>query len=80
MSAYKHPESALIHGGNTVDPLTGAVNIPIYQTSTFQQKALGLQPAWEYARTGNPTRAALSPPAWPPSPPCFPFSRPATRC
>ena len=59
MSAYKHPESALIHGGNTVDPLTGAVNIPIYQTSTFQQKALGLQPAWEYARTGNPTRAAL---------------------
>ncbi|MBR4457452.1 MAG: PLP-dependent transferase [Clostridia bacterium] len=59
MSAYKHLESALIHGGNTVDPLTGAVNIPIYQTSTFQQKALGLQPAWEYARTGNPTRAAL---------------------
>ncbi len=59
MSAYKHPESALIHGGHTVDPLTGAVNIPIYQTSTFQQKALGLQPAWEYARTGNPTRAAL---------------------
>ena len=59
MSAYKHPESALIHGGNTVDPLTGAVNIPIYQTSTFQQKALGLQPAWEYARTGNPTRTAL---------------------
>ena len=35
------------------------MNIPIYQTSTFQQKALGLHPEWEYARTGNPTRAAL---------------------
>ena len=59
MAAYQHPESALIHGGNTIDPLTGAVNIPIYQTSTFQQKALGQNPEWEYARTGNPTRAAL---------------------
>ena len=59
MSVYRHTESALIHGGNTIDPLTGAVNIPIYQTSTFQQKALGLHPEWEYARTGNPTRAAL---------------------
>lgn len=59
MRAYRHTESALIHGGNTIDPLTGAVNIPIYQTSTFQQKGIGLGPAWEYARTGNPTRAAL---------------------
>ena len=59
MSVYSHTESALIHGGNTIDPLTGAVNVPIYQTSTFQQKALGLHPEWEYARTGNPTRAAL---------------------
>ena len=59
MSVYRRTESALIHGGNTIDPLTGAVNVPIYQTSTFQQKALGLHPEWEYARTGNPTRAAL---------------------
>ena len=59
MASYKHAESALIHGGNTIDPLTGAVNIPIYQTSTFQQKGIGLEPEWEYARTGNPTRAAL---------------------
>ena len=59
MASYRHTESALIHGGNTIDPLTGAVNIPIYQTSTFRQKALGLEPEWEYARTGNPTRAAL---------------------
>ena len=44
MSIYRHTESALIHGGNTIDPLTGAVNIPIYQTSTFQQRALGLHP------------------------------------
>ena len=58
-ASYMYRESALIHGGNTVDPLTGAVNIPIYQTSTFQQKALGKEPEWEYARTGNPTRAAL---------------------
>ena len=59
MAAYRFTESALIHGGNTIDPLTGAVNIPIYQTSTFQQKGIGQEPEWEYARTGNPTRAAL---------------------
>ena len=59
MAEYKHTESALIHGGNTIDPLTGAVNVPIYQTSTFRQKGIGLEPEWEYARTGNPTRAAL---------------------
>ena len=59
MAAYRFTESALIHGGNTIDPLTGAVNVPIYQTSTFQQKGIGLEPEWEYARTGNPTRAAL---------------------
>ena len=59
MAAYRFTESALIHGGNTIDPLTGAVNVPIYQTSTFQQKGIGREPEWEYARTGNPTRAAL---------------------
>ena len=59
MAEYKHTESALVHGGNTIDPLTGAVNVPIYQTSTFRQKGIGLEPEWEYARTGNPTRAAL---------------------
>ena len=59
MADYKGIESRLIHGGGTTDPLTGAVNVPIYQTSTFRQKGLGLNPEWEYARTGNPTRAAL---------------------
>ncbi|SFP58002.1 cystathionine beta-lyase [Ruminobacter amylophilus] len=50
----------LVHGGFTPDGQTGAVNVPIYQTSTYRQKKLG-EPTggWEYSRTGNPTRAAL---------------------
>lgn len=50
----------LIHGGIDGDDLTGAVNVPIYQTSTYQQTALGvLKGDYEYSRTGNPTRHAL---------------------
>lgn len=41
------------------DPLTGAVSVPIYQTSTFVQEAPGVNKGYDYARTGNPTRAAL---------------------
>lgn len=41
------------------DPLTGAISIPIYQTSTFVQEAPGQNRGYDYARTGNPTRAAL---------------------
>lgn len=41
------------------DPLTGAVSIPIYQTSTFVQDAPGVNKGYDYARSGNPTRAAL---------------------
>ncbi|MBC8543840.1 trans-sulfuration enzyme family protein [Bianquea renquensis] len=52
-------ESALIHGGIYGDQQTGAVNVPIYQTSTFEQRGLGQNTGWEYSRTGNPTRAAL---------------------
>ena len=50
----------LVHGGFTPDGQTGAVNVPIYQTSTYRQKKLG-EPTggWEYSRTGNPTRASL---------------------
>ncbi len=50
----------LVHGGFTPDGQTGAVNVPIYQTSTYRQKKIG-EPTggWEYSRTGNPTRAAL---------------------
>ena len=56
---YQQIESALIHGGIYGDPLTGAVNVPIYQTSTYEQQGLGQNKGWEYSRTGNPTRAAL---------------------
>ena len=52
-------ETLLIHGGMTEDPLTGSVNIPIYQTSTFRQEGLGINKGFEYARTKNPTRSAL---------------------
>lgn len=60
MAEYESINSALIHGGIFGDKHTGAVNVPIYQTSTFQQDGLGeMRDGWEYARTGNPTRAAL---------------------
>ncbi|MBR4985148.1 MAG: aminotransferase class I/II-fold pyridoxal phosphate-dependent enzyme [Proteobacteria bacterium] len=60
MANYKHIDSALIHGGIYGDALTGSVNVPIYQTSTYEQKGLGkLVGGYEYSRTGNPTRAAL---------------------
>lgn len=49
-------ETILIHGGSTTDSKTGAVNIPIYQTSTYAQKALGENLGYEYSRTKNPTR------------------------
>src|SRR6478736_5660691 len=48
-----------IHAGNAPDPTTGAVAVPIYQTSTYVQEALGKHKGYEYARTQNPTRAAL---------------------
>lgn len=59
MSNYQNIESALIHGGIYGDKHTGAVNVPIYQTSTYEQPELGRNTGWEYSRTGNPTRAAL---------------------
>lgn len=60
MAHYKHIESAVIHGGIYGDVATGAVNTPIFQTSTYQQDGLGKpRSIWEYSRTGNPTRAAL---------------------
>lgn len=56
---YKTIETGLIHGGIYGDQYTGAVNVPIYQTSTYEQQGLGQNKGWEYSRTGNPTRAAL---------------------
>lgn len=60
-----HPEftglaTKAIHAGYRPDPATGAVNAPIYASSTFAQDGVGaLRGGFEYARTGNPTRAAL---------------------
>jgi len=48
-----------VHAGNEVDPTTGAVSVPIYQTSTYAQDGLGKNKGFEYARTQNPTRSAL---------------------
>ena len=59
MSNSKYIETKLIHGGIDGDKVTGAVNVPIYQTSTYKQAGLGENTGWEYSRTGNPTRAAL---------------------
>ena len=59
MSNYKNTETALIHGGISIDERTGAVNVPIYQTSTYKQDGLGKMRGYEYSRTGNPTREAL---------------------
>ena len=48
-----------IHAGQEPEPQTGAVTIPIYQTSTYVQPELGRHKGYEYARTKNPTRSAL---------------------
>jgi cystathionine gamma-lyase/cystathionine beta-lyase/cystathionine gamma-lyase/homocysteine desulfhydrase len=48
-----------IHTGSEPDEATGAVTVPIYQTSTYAQDALGKNRGYEYARTQNPTRSAL---------------------
>jgi cystathionine gamma-lyase len=52
-------ETRAIHEGQEPDPATGAVTVPIYQTSTYVQDEAGRTKGWEYSRTGNPTRAAL---------------------
>jgi cystathionine gamma-lyase/cystathionine beta-lyase/cystathionine gamma-lyase/homocysteine desulfhydrase len=48
-----------IHAGQEPEPTTGAVTIPIFQTSTYVQPELGRHKGYEYARTKNPTRSAL---------------------
>ena len=48
-----------IHAGQEPDPQTGAVAVPVYQTSTFAQTEVGRHRGYEYARSGNPTRDAL---------------------
>ncbi len=49
----------VIHAGQPPEPATGAVAVPIYQTSTYVQEGLGRHKGYEYARTHNPTRSAL---------------------
>ncbi|HEY0081935.1 MAG TPA: PLP-dependent transferase, partial [Pyrinomonadaceae bacterium] len=52
-------QTTAIHDGQEPDPTTGAVSVPIYQTSTYAQEGLGKHKGFEYARTQNPTRLAL---------------------
>ncbi len=48
-----------IHAGQSPDPTTGAVNVPIYATSTYVQEEIGKNKGYEYSRVSNPTRTAL---------------------
>lgn len=53
-------DTLAIHAGQDPDPTTGAVNVPIYASSTFAQDAVGeLRAGYDYSRSGNPTRTAL---------------------
>ena len=52
-------ETRAIHAGQQADPATGATIVPVYQTVTYTQDAIGQHRGFEYSRSGNPTRAAL---------------------
>ena len=52
-------ETRAIHEGQEPDPATGAVTVPIYQTSTYAQDEVGVHQGYDYARVANPTRTAL---------------------
>ena len=52
-------ETRAIHEGQEPDPATGAVTVPIYQTSTYAQDEVGVHKGYDYARVANPTRSAL---------------------
>src|SRR6266498_5280685 len=52
-------ETRAIHAGQEPDPATGAVTVPIYQTSTYVQEAVGEHKGYDYSRVANPTRTAL---------------------
>ncbi len=81
MSPYKYSTLA-VHAGQHPDPLTGAVNVPVYLSSTFELTGIGSDRGYDYSRAGNPTRdrletalaaleggtrATRSPPGWRPS-------------
>jgi cystathionine gamma-synthase len=52
-------ETNAVHGGESPDAVTGAVNTPVYLSSTFQQDAVGQHRGYEYSRSGNPSRGSL---------------------
>jgi len=52
-------ETTAIHAGNRPDATTGAISVPIYQTSTFVFEDVGRTRGWDYSRTANPTRKIL---------------------
>ena len=58
MSEYKY-DTLAVHAGQHPDPLTGAVNVPVYLSSTFQLTGIGTDRGWDYSRAGNPTRDRL---------------------
>jgi cystathionine beta-lyase/cystathionine gamma-synthase len=58
MSEYKYSTLA-VHAGQYPDPQTGAVNVPVYLTSTFELTGIGTDKGWDYSRAGNPTRDRL---------------------
>jgi len=58
MSDYKYSTLA-VHAGQHPDPLTGAVNVPVYLSSTFELTGIGTDRGWDYSRAGNPTRDRL---------------------
>jgi cystathionine beta-lyase/cystathionine gamma-synthase len=58
MADYKYATLA-VHAGQYPDPLTGAVNVPVYLSSTFELTGIGTDRGWDYSRAGNPTRDRL---------------------
>src|ERR1700743_1787162 len=61
MASTKRPQNLatrVIHAGQSPDPTTGAVMVPIYATSTYAQESPGVHTGFEYSRTQNPTRFA----------------------
>jgi len=58
MAPYRYSTLA-VHAGQHPDPLTGAVNVPVYLSSTFELTGIGTDRGWDYSRAGNPTRDRL---------------------
>ena len=58
MADYRYSTLA-VHAGQHPDPRTGAVNVPLYLSSTFELTGIGTDRGWDYSRAGNPTRDGL---------------------